>query len=299
MITNTAETDDVVDDIAVEIHTKRNEPRLDLSRLTIAKPFLKWAGGKTWLLPTLQVLRPKTFNNYHEPFLGGGSHFFDLRSQGFRGISYLCDLNAELICTYSAVKRFSNLVLHRLDNHVACHSEPYFEELRSQDIYELKPDDLASRMIYLNKAGFNGLYRVNKKGQCNIPWGKKDSIAIDEFNIHKVSTALQNTFIIQGDFGNILNNAKDGDFAFIDPPYPNGFTKYTPVGFDETDQNRLHEVCVELANRNVSFIQTNADCPFIRNLYRDFEIIPVMSPRRINCKGKGRGKVGEVLIMNY
>jgi len=267
--------------------------------LTSVKPFLKWAGGKTWLLPTLQQLRPKEFNNYHEPFLGGGSHFFDLRTQGFKGTSFLYDLNKELLRTYSAIKIAPSAVLDRLDVHISCHSENYFRELRIQNLRVMNKYEVAARMIYLNRAGFNGLYRVNKKGKCNIPWGKRDSITFDEFNIHKVSTALENTVITLGDFGNVLKNAQDGDFALLDPPYPNGFVKYTSVGFDETDQKRLREVCLELTNRNVSFIQTNADCQFIRNLYRDFEIIPVEAKRNINCKGNGRGNVGEVIIMNY
>ena len=260
---------------------------------------MKWVGGKTWLLPTLQELRPVEFNNYHEPFIGGGAHFFDLRSSGFYGNSYLYDLNSELLSTYYAVKNYPNAVLDRLDKHIAGHSEPYFKELRSQDLRGMKPAEVAARMIYLNMAGFNGLYRVNKNGHCNIPWGKRDHIAIDGFNLVNACRALRNTSIVQGDFANILNTATDGDLAFIDPPYPKGFVKYTSVGFDETDQWRLFEVCLELDVRNVRFIQTNADCPFIRNLYKHFEIIPVMSPRRINCKGNGRGKVGEVLIMNY
>jgi len=267
--------------------------------LTSVKPFLKWAGGKTWLLPTLQQLRPKEFRNYHEPFLGGGSHFFDLRSQGYKGTSYLYDLNKELLRTYHAIKLIPCSVLNELDVHIACHSEPYFLELREQNLRELGNAEIAARMIYLNKAGSNGLYKVNKQGKCNIPWGKKDAITIDEFNIHKARTALENTVITLGDFANVLENAQDGDFALLDPPYPDGFTQYTSVGFDETDQKRLHEVCLELNNRNVSFIQTNADCDFIRYLYRDFEIIPVEARRNINCKGNGRGKVGEVLIMNY
>jgi len=267
--------------------------------LTSVKPFLRWAGGKKWLLPTLQQLRPKEFKNYHEPFIGGGSHFFDLRTQGFKGTSYLYDLNKELLRTYNAIKLTPCSVLNILDVHIACHSEPYFRELREQNLRELGNAEIAARMIYLNKACFNGLYKVNKQGKFNTAWGKRDTITIDEFNIHKVSTALENTVITYGDFGNILANAQDGDFALLDPPYPNGFTQYTSVGFDETDQKRLHDVCLELNNRNVSFIQTNADCDFIRFLYRDFEIIPVQARRNINCKGKGRGKVGEVIIMNY
>jgi len=264
-----------------------------------AKPFLKWAGGKRQLLPALQTYRPKDFNNYHEPFLGGGAHFFDLHSNGFKGISYLCDFNEELVRTYSAIMSTPASVLKCFNVHIACHSQPYFHELRSLDYRDLTNAEVAARMIYLNKAGFNGLYKVNKQGMFNTAWGYRDRISIDSFNLFQVSSALENAVISQGDFGNVLENAQDGDFALLDPPYPNGFTQYTSVGFDETDQYRLHEVCDELTNRNVSFIQTNADCDYIRDLYSDFEIVPVEARRNINCKGYGRGKVGEVLIMNY
>lgn len=263
------------------------------------RPFLKWAGGKGWLLPTLRDLRPRGFGAYHEPFLGGGAPFFDLMSSGYSGRVFLGDLNDELVRTYSAVRNSPVEVLDGVRRHVACHCERYFYELRDTDIAGMTAPAIASRMIYLNRAGYNGLYRVNRRGRLNIAWGKRDEVIFDEDNLLRASSALKPASISQGDFGNVLGNAKAGDFVFIDGPYPDGFTQYTPIGFDDSDHRRLHSVCVELDRRNVLFVQTNADCPFIRDLYGDFHVIPLQARRNINRKGDGRGPVGEVAIMNY
>jgi len=153
--------------------------------------------------------------------------------------------------------------------------------------------------LYLNQACFNGLYRVNSKGQLNSPWGKRSSISVNSTNIYAVSNALRNAVLVQGDFAEVLSRASGNSFSFIDPPYPSGFSAYTSIGFPDSDQARLHRVCVELNRKNVMFMQTNSDCELIRKLYKDFNIAPVQARRNINCKGEGRGKVGEVLITNY
>lgn len=264
------------------------------------RPFLKWAGGKTWELPILRNVRPRDFGDYHEPFLGGGAHLFDLLSSGFAGRCHLGDLNAELIRTYAAVRQSPGLVLDGVSRHIACHCERYYCGLRDLGIAGMSDPEVASRMIYLNRAGYNGLYRVNRQGKFNVSWGKRDRVAVDAGNLFRVSSALRNAIISQGDFGNILDRAKPGDFAFIDPPYcGDGFAQYTAVGFDDSDHRRLHSVCVELDRRNVLFVQTNADCGYVRELYGDFHVVPVRARRNINCDGGGRGTVGEVVIMNY
>ena len=264
-----------------------------------SRPFLRWAGGKHWLLPILRNLRPKDFGDYHEPFLGGGAHYFGLRSSGYAGQCYLHDFNKELIQTYSAVQQSPGLVLDGLNRHAACHCEPYFYELRNMDCTGMPDHEVAARMIYLNKACNNGLYRVNRQGMLNVAWGQRVRVDFDEGNLFRASSTLQSAVIGQGDFGNVLDDVKSGDFVFIDPPYPNGFTQYTAVGFDDSDQHRLHSVCVELDRKNVWFAQTNSDCPFIRGLYKDFEIVPVQTRWSISCDVGGRGPVGEVIIMNY
>lgn len=264
-----------------------------------ARPFLKWPGGKRWLLPALTSLRPPKFARYHEVCLGGGAQFFGLRSNGFAGPAFLYDFNAELIRTYAAVKRSPAAVIQSFATHAACHCESYFMEVRALTPADLTESETAARMLYLNKAAFNGLYRVNRQGQANIPWGKRDSVAIDEQNVFNASVALRNARLIQGDFGSVLDSARAGDFVFLDPPYPDGFTAYTSMGFGASDHHRLHDVCCELNRRNVAFVQSNADCPFVRQLYGDFHIVGLSANRNINRKGDGRGPVGEVVIMNY
>ena len=281
-----------------EINAHVGTPTADDERHP-ALPFLKWAGGKRKLLPKLQGLRPKYFGNYHEPFLGGGAHYFSLRSSGHDGRCFLHDLNQELVQTYSAVQQSPRLVLDGLYRHAACHCESYFHALRDMDCTGMLDHEIAARMIYLNKASNNGLYRVNRKGKFNSAWGKHDRSNIDEVVLFRASSALQSAIIRQGDFSNVLNDAKAGDFAFMDPPYPHRFNQYTALGFGNSDQHRLHSVCVELARNNVRFIQTNLDCSFIRDLYKDFEIVPVEARWSISCAVKGRGPVGEVIVMNY
>jgi DNA adenine methylase len=172
--------------------------------------------------------------------------------------------------------------------------------VKSVDPREFEDVQVAARMIYLNKASCNGMYRVNKDGQFNSAWGKKRSVHVSTDNIHAASRALLNTNVMQGDFGCVLDYARTGDFCYIDPPYPNSFQAYTAIGFDDSDQSRLHSVCVELDKRNVMFMQSNSDCPLIRRLYSDFHhIVPVQARRSISCDGDGRGTANELLITNY
>lgn len=274
---------------------------VDLGRSTTspAKPFLKWPGGKTKLLPEISKYIPSNFHHYHEVCLGGGALFFYLRSHGYTSIAHLYDLNRFLIDTYVAIQGDVDGVVEILNQHISHHSKEYYLTLRGGDWNALTKPELAARMIYINRACFNGLYRVNRKGQCNSPWGKRDRVTIDVDNLYRVSKALSKSILIQGDFGNVLKYAHSNDFCFIDPPYPNNFTAYTSIGFNEFDHKRLHEVCLELDRRNVMFIQSNSDCDFIRQLYRDFQIVSVQARRNINCRKDGRGNVGEVVVMNY
>jgi len=263
------------------------------------KPFLKWVGGKRQLLYEIRKHRPTEFSNYHEVCLGGGVHYFDLRASGYRGRAFLYDLNEELIRTYQAIQNSPAAVVKEVWGHALSHTQGYFLGLRSINPKDLNDAQVAGRMLYLNQACFNGLYRVNSKGQLNSPWGKRSSISINSTNIYAVSNALRDAILVQGDFAEVRSRASENDFCFIDPPYPSGFSAYTSIGFPDSDQSRLHRVCVELNRKNVMFMQSNSDCPLIRNLYKDFNIIPVRASRNINCKGDGRGKVGEVLITNY
>jgi len=205
-----------------------------------------------------------------------------------------------LIRSYRGIEQDPDSVIGYFQNYSKDHSHEFFELVRQEtwlDFYD--DEEIAARMIYLNRACYNGLYRVNKKGKFNSPWGKRESVRIDENNIYAVSQALKHTTLVQGDFASVLGHVCRHDFVLIDPPYPDGFTQYTSIGFDESDHRRLHEVCIRLNRQNVMWMQTNADCDYIRNLYKDFQIVPVAARRNINCKGDGRGNVGELLIMNY
>ena len=265
----------------------------------LAKPFLKWAGGKSRLLGSFLPFIPQNYNRYHEVCIGGGALFFNLRSTGMKQQAFLYDINPELTTTYRAIQSNPRGVIKELSGHALNHSEPYFYKIRELDPRTLTDIQTAGRMLYLNRACFNGLYRVNMKGHFNSPYGKRDTISIPSTTIYADSLALENTEILQGDYACILDHARSGDFVFIDPPYPNGFKAYTSIGFSDTDHSRLHDVCLELNRRNVMFMQTNADCPLIQNIYADFHIHSYLAPRNINCKGSGRGKVGEVLLMNF
>ena len=182
----------------------------DMSIHNTVKPFLKWAGGKSWLLPTLRRLRPVTLGRYHEVCLGGGAHFFDLCNSGFTGQSHLYDLNADLTRTYSAVKDSPGLVIQGFRQHAACHSRSYFYQVRNLSTDGLADAEVASRMIYLNRAANNGLYRVNRKGVMNCAWGKHDKVALDDANLLCASKALQNALILQGGFSRVLDYAQSG-----------------------------------------------------------------------------------------
>jgi len=263
------------------------------------KPFLKWVGGKTQLLPVINSHMPPSFNAYHEVCVGSGALFFNLRRSGFQRKAYLYDLNSELIRTYQAIKDNPNSVVKELWVHALSYCQDYFHGLRKVNPQNLNDAQVAGRMLYLNQASYNGLYRVNRKGQFNSSWGKRKSIAVRSINIYAVSSALHNTTLVQGDFASALSRVSNNDFCYIDPPYPNKFQSYTSIGFPDTDQARLYSVCVELNRRNVMFMQSNSDCELIRTLYKDFNIISVQARRSVNCKGDGRGKVGEVLITNY
>lgn len=277
--------------------TRRSKPSI---QSTTPKPFLKWPGGKTQLLPDIRAHLPSDFKSVHEVFAGSAAVSLDMRARGYRGTIYLYDLNNELIKTYRAVQRNAFEVAHAFARNKNCHCREYFHELRSIDWRWIKDDFVvAGRMLYLNRACYNGLYRINASGRFNSAWGKKESITFDSDNLHEVCIALQNAQFIQNDFASVLDYARPDDFVYIDPPYPGGFTAYTSVGFDNSDHKRLHRLCNELTPKNIMFMQSNADCPFIRHMYKDFNIVPVQARRSINCKGLGRGKVGEILITNY
>ena len=272
----------------------------------LVRPFVKWVGGKRQLLSDIDRLRPKKFEEYYEPFLGGGAVLFHLQVP----VAYVSDQNAELINLYKVIKKSPKLLISDLKKHK--NEEEYFYEIRQLDrepeIYaELTDVERASRIMFLNKTCFNGLYRVNNSGEFNAPFGRYKNPAIaDEVTINAVSRYLnKNTVHIQlGDFASCANTATKNDFVYFDPPYDPvsssaSFTGYTGGGFDRTEQTRLRDLCDVLNQRGVKFMVSNSSTSFIQELYKDYSLHIVKAKRAINSNGNDRGNVDEVMICNY
>jgi len=276
----------------------------------MAKPFLKWAGGKTALLPELLSRVPTSFNRYHEPFLGGGAMFFALseRLQGpslaGKAKAYLSDLNEELITTYYEVQTRPGLVCDGLSDLATRHSEDLYQRVRDVDPRNTVPTGVAIRMIYLNKSGFNGLYRVNKSGKFNVPWGKRKKFNVDYDGIYAAGRALKSVILSTLAFDKALEFVKGGDFVYFDPPYfpvsdTSNFASYTKEGFGRMSQQILADELVKLNRRGAKFMLSNADTPEARALYNGWHIESVEAPRRISAKNSGREPVRELIVRNY
>ncbi|MDQ4013159.1 MAG: Dam family site-specific DNA-(adenine-N6)-methyltransferase [Thermoproteota archaeon] len=276
-------------------------------------PFVKWAGGKTQLLHQLNALAPTEFDRYFEPFLGGGAFFFYLLSKrSNRFISYLSDINRELINSYEIVKNDIERLIRLLKKHEIGYLESpseYYYHLR--DILKVSNNiEKAARFIALNRTCYNGLYRVNNKGSFNVPWGKyKDPVICDSKNLRNLSFVLQlsNIFIQVGDYKEILlKKTREGDFIYLDPPYkPTSstayFTGYTTTGFTDKDQKDLADIFEELNERKCMVMLSNSNTPLIKKMYTKLakDIKKVNTIRSINCMGSGRAGHNELIIRNY
>ncbi len=276
-----------------------------------AKPFVKWVGGKRQLLKQFRLMGlypPEKFNPntnaYFEPFVGGGAVFFDLLPQK----AFLSDLNNELVITYNVIKNNVEDLIESLKKHK--NTKEYFLKTRSKELRSLSDIEIASRFIYLNRTGFNGLYRVNKSGGFNVPFGdNKNPLICDEENLRKVSFTLKNVSIVHEDYKNVLKKAKKGDFIYFDPPYypvskTASFTGYTANAFLEKEQIELRDTFYALHKRGCLLMLSNSDTPFIHKIYSELKdkkikVNIVEAGRAINSKGTGRGKITEVLITNY
>lgn len=261
------------------------------------KPFLKWAGGKTQLLGDLSAFIPPNYGKYFEPFLGGGALFFYLQPES----ALISDSNAELIQTYEVVRDKVDGLISLLKTYP--HDKDFYYELRGVDPRNLTSVQRAARFIYLNRTCFNGLYRVNKRGQFNVPFGSyRNPTICDEVSLRMASAALTGVTICAGDYYEILqSNAKAGDFVFLDPPYfpvskYSDFKRYTEKFFYEEDQVRLASYFKVLVDKGVYVLLTNSNTPRIRELYADFYFEVVSTNRNINSKGTRR-KNGEDLIV--
>lgn len=236
----------------------------------LVKPFLKWAGGKRWLLPRLSEILPEKYNNYIEPFLGSGAVYFSLRP----ATAILGDINKELIETYEAIRINWRSVVRILGKHNMNHSKTYYYKVR-----ETIPDSLvgrAARFIYLNRTCWNGIYRVNLKGKFNVPIGTKSSVFLSTDNFKEISELLNMTILKCSDFEETINKANKDDFVFIDPPYTvkhnkNNFIKYNENLFSWDDQIRLRDAVVNATHRGAKVVVMNAHHDSIKDLYRVFK----------------------------
>ncbi len=266
-----------------------------------ATPFVKWVGGKRNIINDLVARLPQSFNGYWEPFAGGSALFFE--SADRLTDAHLSDNNFDLAITYNVIKRDPEPLIRRLKEHAAKHSPDYYYKVRAQ--HELQdPVEIAARLIYLNKTCYNGLYRVNKRGEFNVPVGSyKNPDVVTEGNLRACNKVLAVATIEHRQFDMVA--PQSGDFVYFDPPYhptiESSFTGYTKLDFTEKDQVRLRDFAAALSKEGVKVMLSNSDTPFIRDLYkgRAFTVVTVQAPRMINCKSNKRGTVNEVLIMSY
>lgn len=271
-----------------------------------AKPFMQWVGGKREMIPQYKELIPQKFETYYEPFLGGGAMFFYLQPEK----AVLSDNNTELIKTYEGVRDNPEEVIRILKELRAKHSEELYMKVRNIDreiniFHKLNSAEIAARMIYLNQTGFNGLYRVNQKGQFNVPIGSSlNRLICDEHTLRNASKVLKKVKIEETDFENLLRYVTKNDFVYLDPPYYpvsiySDFSRYTKEKFYQEDQVRLKKEFDRLNNIGCKVMLSNSDCQFIKDLYACYNIRKVYSGRTLNCKKDKRGKVSELLITNY
>lgn len=263
-----------------------------------AKPFLRWAGGKKWLKKEIHNFLPQeNYKNYHEPFLGGGAIFFFLRP---KRVSFLNDLNKELIDTYMHVRDNVEEVIRELKkfkNTEECYYAVRNQKLRS----EVRK---AARFIYLNQTSFNGIYRVNLKGEYNVPFGYRKKNFFEPENLRLVSNSLKNSVLSYGSFIDCLTNIKKGDLVFLDPPYTithndNGFFKYNQKLFSETDQYKLSEMIDEIKRKEAHYILTNAAHHKVKEIFdKNDSLIELKRASLVGGINAQRGKYSEYIFTN-
>ena len=262
-----------------------------------ALPFVKWAGGKRSIIPTIKEFLPENINKYHEPFVGGGAVFFAFENR--IESATLADLNEELVIAYLSISKHTEEVIEALQKHAKNHEKKgYYAKVRDKQ----KPKDpasIAARFIYLNKTCFNGLYRVNKSGKFNVPQGKyKNPKICDPINLNNVARVLAKATIRIGQFDKTIS-PENGDFIYCDPPYDGTFAGYQAEGFGNSDQERLKSSVDRWTEKGASVMLSNSDTSFIRNLYKDYHIHSITAYRHISSNGDTRGENPEVLITNY
>ncbi|OIP85892.1 hypothetical protein AUK57_02210 [Candidatus Saccharibacteria bacterium CG2_30_41_52] len=274
------------------------------------KPFLKWVGGKARVIAQLEQLFPESFNNYFEPFVGGGAVYFDTNAK----TATINDINKSLIGSYINVRDNVDLLINKLNSL----QKQYYkldEDQQKEMFYRIRNEynnaknyssvKKSSLLIFLNKTCFNGMYRENKSGGFNVPFGKHRKPTIcDETNLRAVSEQLKNTIILSGSYKKAVENAKAGDFIYFDPPYhplnsTSSFTSYSQDDFIEKDQVELKELIDDLTARGCKVMMSNSYSKFIINLYKDYKQYKIAVGRSINSNGAKRGKIAEIVVTNY
>ena len=271
------------------------------------QPFTKWTGGKRQLLPIIKSLMPDNYNNYFEPFIGGGALFFDLSPDK----AVINDFNNELINCYQQIKKYPQKLIELLAKHQENNSKEYYLELRSADrdnrIDKMTNVERAARIMYMLRVDFNGLYRVNSKNQFNVPYGRyKNPKIVDSDLSLSISQYLNsnNIKILTGDFEKAVQDVVAGDFVYFDPPYiplseTSAFTSYTHEGFTYEDQVRLRDCFKKLDEKGAFVMLSNSSSPLVEELYKDFNIHKVEANRTNGAKTSSRGKISEIIVTNY
>lgn len=269
------------------------------------QPFLKWAGGKRQLLPEIRKRIPARFHTYFEPFVGAGAVFFDIQPKK----AVINDINFELINTYRMIQNDVEKLIAELEKYK--NEKEFYYKIRNldrtQEFEKLSNVERAARLIYLNKTCFNGLFRVNRRGQFNVPFGKyKHPNIVNADVLRAVHEYLitNEISILNVDFEQAVEQAEAGDFIYFDPPYDPlsetaNFTDYSLHGFTRDDQIRLRDLFVKLDKRGCYVLLSNSATPFIKELYADFHVEIVEANRTINSDAAKRGKIAEVLVRNY
>lgn len=263
----------------------------------VPRPFLKWVGGKGQILDSLLCLVPDFAGTYHEPFLGGGALYFALRPRR----AVLADCNQRLIRTYRGLRDHPDQVIARL--RASPYEKSFYLAQRDRPIDTESDVDVAAWMIYLNRTGFNGLYRVNRRNRFNVPFGRHTRpLVCDDVNLQACSTVLQRAQLLHDSFESVESRAQPGDFVYFDPPYEplsdtSNFTSYSSSGFTIHDQERLRDLALRLKRRKVHVVLSNSAAQPIYALYeRHFEIHEVTALRKVNCRREGRGRITELII---
>lgn len=265
--------------------------------------FLKWAGGKRRILPLIEEFFPNKFEKYFEPFLGGGSVFFHIKSKYNPSECIISDTNIDLINVYLHVRDNPRDLIKQLSRFKDRHSEEFYYDVRGRfNKFKYSDIERSAAFIYLNKTCFNGLYRVNRKNEFNVPFGQIRNPGIyDEEVIYSASELLSDKVKIKHqDYNAVLKTAGKGDFVYLDPCYDplkrTSFAHYTPERFSETDRDKLHIFIESLRKRGTKVVLSNNDIPQIRKLYSSYNIHEILAPRSIGSKATYRSKLTELVI---